>query len=162
MKSELSKRIKEAVKKAGGQKAVSTMTGIPLRTIANYTADISTPKVPALRVIAEAADVSLEWLATGEGEPSGFAASKEIAHMTQIRNTMESISEINSIQETAQKINARLLEEIVVMVDGYMGTEKIEPKRLARLYAMIYDYCIEDKAQGIDRDNVIRLLHLVS
>ena len=65
-KDVLAKRLKLAVKLGGGAKAVAGHSGIPAKTLSNYMQEISEPKFVTVVRIARAADISLDWLATGE------------------------------------------------------------------------------------------------
>lgn len=65
IKREIAERLRHALKLAGGPSKVSASSGISLRTIANYTSERSELKASALVRLAEACDVSLDWLATG-------------------------------------------------------------------------------------------------
>lgn len=62
----VNKRIKSAVKSAGGNNFVSEKSGINLRTLNNYISGRSEPKINAIVLIAETCGVSIEWLATGQ------------------------------------------------------------------------------------------------
>jgi transcriptional regulator with XRE-family HTH domain len=57
-------RLRQAVKKGGGNNRVSARSGVPLRTLGNYLKgrDIQSE---ALVALADACGVSIEWLATG-------------------------------------------------------------------------------------------------
>jgi len=66
-------RLRAAVDGAGGQRALSQETGIPLRTLASYIAGETEPKVSGLRKIASSAGVSVQWLAEGEDRGAGGA-----------------------------------------------------------------------------------------
>lgn len=72
-KDETGIRLALAVKSAGGNKAVSEKSGIPLRTLARLLAG-QEPKAEHLVRVAAACGVSLDWLATGDGSMAGGAA----------------------------------------------------------------------------------------
>jgi hypothetical protein len=65
-------RLKTAVRRGGGNKAVSERSGIPLSNIGAYVAGREM-KVPALVSLSKACGVNLLWLATGEGPMSSDA-----------------------------------------------------------------------------------------
>lgn len=65
---ELGERIKLASERVGGKKTLSRETGIPESGIYRYIKGESAIPVKALVKIAEATGVSIQWLATGEGE----------------------------------------------------------------------------------------------
>ncbi|QHI96021.1 hypothetical protein GT348_07055 [Aristophania vespae] len=62
-------RLKFAIQKAGGNKAVSQNSGVPLGTLNNYLAGRNMKLDAAIR-LAGACGVSLEWLALGKEESS--------------------------------------------------------------------------------------------
>ena len=63
-------RLQACVDKAGSIYALAKKAGMPSGTIRRYFAD-SEPTRPKLIAIAQAADVSVAWLATGEGQSTG-------------------------------------------------------------------------------------------
>lgn len=65
----LGERIKYCASKLGGYDSLFAKTGIPVRTLNNYSAGINDIKSAALVSISKAANVNIEWLATGNGEP---------------------------------------------------------------------------------------------
>lgn len=139
MKSEISKRIDEVIKKAGGQTAISEKTGIPLKSISNYCLGISPPKLEPLIQIAKATNVSLDWLATGEGMP-------EKDHLD------EMVKDI--------KVDADLMAEIVKVVNEYLDSldRELPPEKLGKIYAYLYNYCHKD--EPVRRDNIISLIDI--
>lgn len=58
-------RLREIVRRAGGQQSLADRSGVAKRTIAKYVSGESEPSLGRLIALAEAADVSVEWLATG-------------------------------------------------------------------------------------------------
>lgn len=139
MKSEISKRIDEVIKKAGGQTAISEKTGIPLKSISNYCLGISPPKLEPLIQIAKATNVSLDWLATGEGA-----------------------REKDSLDEMTKniRIDADLMAELVKIVNEYLDSldRELPPEKLGKVYAYLYNYCHKD--EPVSRDNIISLIDL--
>lgn len=61
-----SARLREAVRTAGGNRVVADKAGIALSTLGEYLAG-GEQKLTNTIALAKACDVSLEWLATGEG-----------------------------------------------------------------------------------------------
>lgn len=139
MKSEISKRIDEVIKKAGGQTAISEKTGIPLKSISNYCLGISPPKLEPLIQIAKATNVSLDWLATGEGA-----------------------REKDSLDEMTKniRIDADLMAELVKIVNEYLDSldRELPPEKLGKVYAYLYNYCHKD--EPVSRDSIISLIDL--
>ena len=64
--TERANRLREAVRAAGGNQAISQRSGVPLRNLTRYLAG-EEMKTTALIALAEASNVSLDWLATGRG-----------------------------------------------------------------------------------------------
>lgn len=60
-------RLRKTAELAGGQLALSKLTGISARTINSYALGESEPSRLRLVAMAKAANVSVNWLATGEG-----------------------------------------------------------------------------------------------
>lgn len=63
---DLQKRLKTAIKTAGGNKKVSELSNIPLGTINNYLRGVSEPTFAKIIDIAEVCNVSTDWLASGK------------------------------------------------------------------------------------------------
>lgn len=61
-----SERLKDAVRRAGGSAAIVRKTDMPVATLNNYLGGRDM-KVSALVMLADATNVSIEWLATGRG-----------------------------------------------------------------------------------------------
>ena len=68
-------RLKDAVRRAGGNLAVSRASGIPLSTLQGYFSG-SPMKLDNVIAIGDACGVTLEWLATGRG---GASATEDSA-----------------------------------------------------------------------------------
>lgn len=141
MKSEISKRIDEIIKKAGGQKTISEKTGIPLKSISNYCLGISPPKLEPLIQIAEATGVSLDWIATGKGEPNKTEPAVTAA-----------------LDMEALEAAIALTEEAATSVGA-----KLTPKKKAYIASMIYEDIAdtpEKRDSDVDMTNVVRLVKL--
>lgn len=66
--TDLPSRIRLAAERAGGLKWLSEEIDVPRKTLGNWLTGTN-PKPEALKRIAEATNVSLDWLITGEGQP---------------------------------------------------------------------------------------------
>lgn len=75
--SDRAERLREAVRKGGGNTKVAALSGIPFGTLNNYLAGREM-KAGAMIAIAKACGVSLSWLATGEGEPQSQSPNAEM------------------------------------------------------------------------------------
>ncbi|CAI1587193.1 XRE family transcriptional regulator [Serratia fonticola] len=67
---QFAERLKSKVPTGAGR-AFATKAGIGYSTLHNYLSEVSSPTLENLVLLAEALDVSIEWLATGKGS-SGF------------------------------------------------------------------------------------------
>lgn len=133
MKSEISKRIDEVIKKAGGQTAISEKTGIPLKSISNYCLGISPPKLEPLIQIAKATKVSLDWLATGTESPektSGKPDKKELLHA--IETVEETLSSAKKNIEPLKKA-----ELILAIYDLFTSESKPSPAQIVGILSKI-------------------------
>jgi phage repressor protein C with HTH and peptisase S24 domain len=63
----LPSRLRLAAKQVGGGEELARKSAIPRRTLEDYLTGQSEPKISRLVAISKAANVMLEWLATGEG-----------------------------------------------------------------------------------------------
>lgn len=84
---EIGRRLAAAVKNAGGNKAVSAKSGVPLRTLDRLLAG-QEPKVSHLVQLSDACGVSLDWLATGREAPNASTVGVE-ARLKEIMATLE-------------------------------------------------------------------------
>lgn len=137
--TDLRERIGFAIKKIGGQKAASLALGISTRSISSYMTGDAEPKLLISQRLAELADISLDWLATGEGLPE-----KD--------NLDEMVKDI--------KVDADLMAEIVKVVNEYLDSldRELPPEKLGKIYAYLYNYCHKD--EPVRRDNIISLIDI--
>ena len=61
-------RLKQAISRVGSVKKLHEMTSIPIRTLQDWEAGKTEPKISRVAQIAIACGVSLDWLITGTGE----------------------------------------------------------------------------------------------
>jgi len=151
MKSEISKRIEESVKKAGGQTVVSKKVGIPLKSISNYCLGISPPKLEPLIKIAKVADVSLEWLITGEGTPEQRNNPVDAAHDKNLK-TAEFLMRADF--DPPDELEAAFCMEVMLALDKELERNSIflnddEKRRIFRSLCYVSSYC--SKATGLDK-----------
>lgn len=133
MKSEISKRIDEVIKKAGGQTAISEKTGIPLKSISNYCLGISPPKLEPLIQIAKATNVSLDWLATGEGSFNKNADMLDKKELTlAIETVEESLVATNRVLKPAKKA-----ELILAIYDLFTSENKPSSAQIISILSKI-------------------------
>jgi transcriptional regulator with XRE-family HTH domain len=72
---EAAQRLRQAVRAAGGNKAVAFRSGVPLATINNYVRGRNGMKIEPLAALAAACQVSLEWLVSGMAAPATAATA---------------------------------------------------------------------------------------
>jgi transcriptional regulator with XRE-family HTH domain len=65
-------RLAEAIEHAGGYAALSERSGVPESTVRQYAKGLMDMPVQRLVALAEAAGVSVAWLATGKGQMEPF------------------------------------------------------------------------------------------
>ena len=70
MNTEIKDRLRTAAESIGGLRRLSEKSGIVERTIANWAAGVSEPKVNGMAAVADATGVSLDWLIAGKGPMS--------------------------------------------------------------------------------------------
>lgn len=87
-KDNFPERIDYVINKLNGPSELSRQTGVTLSTIARWRKGEAEPSRPNLVKIAEAADVSIHWLATGENEPFIAPKSKNAGKVADIGVTM--------------------------------------------------------------------------
>ena len=71
-------RLKEAVRRAGGNKLVASRAGVPVSTLGAYLAGRDW-RIGTAVALAEACGVGLDWLATGKGSRDENAAASQSA-----------------------------------------------------------------------------------
>ena len=133
MKSEISKRIDEVIKKAGGQTAISEKTGIPLKSISNYCLGISPPKLEPLIQIAKATNVSLDWLATGEGS---FNKNADMLDKKELILAIETVEESLTATNRALK-PAKKAELILAIYDLFTSENKPSSAQIISILSKI-------------------------
>lgn len=104
-----SKRIKEAVKKAGGNKVVSKKENIPISTLDYYIAGKSDFKLTKLNDIAIACDVDLNWLIGGKP-----VAESQYMNIEAIAETMSIIE--NYTEETGKELAPEIRSELILTI----------------------------------------------
>lgn len=133
MKSEISKRIDNVIKKAGGQTAISEKTGIPLKSISNYCLGISPPKLEPLIQIAKATNVSLDWLATGEGS---FNKNADMLDKKELILAIETVEESLTATNRALK-PAKKAELILAIYDLFTSENKPSSAQIISILSKI-------------------------
>ncbi len=131
----LAERIKKCAHIAGSGDALAQKAAIPRRTLETYLSGEAEPKTTRMVAIARAANVSVEWLATGEGEMR---------------------------KPPVSPVNTDLLEAAELAVHRFMEEEGVTapPEKIARLVIVLYKY---GEAKGmIKKDDLDQFLKLVA
>ncbi|PCI85486.1 MAG: hypothetical protein COB24_12910 [Hyphomicrobiales bacterium] len=128
----ISKRIKYAVHKAGGNKEIAKKSNIPISTIDYYIAGKSDYKLTKLHDIASACDVSLQWLISGD-----------------------QASDKNSLDKG-------LINEAIIAIDKILieTNKEITPDRKPELVWAMYNL-LKDKSET-KSDNIINILKFIA
>lgn len=114
-------RLRETVRRAGGNKIVAERTGLKLRTLDGYLAG-GEIKTSALVAIAEACGVSVEWLAVGK--------------VTDIQKSAGNAEKLVPLHPPA--IDATALAKAMEIVEALSGRDQPVRERAARI-AAAYD-----------------------
>lgn len=122
LKTEISGRIREAIRETRGNTDVSEKSGVSLRTIANYISGNSEPKIISLSKIAQVCGVSLDWIATGTGPKHPIEPSKIL--------------------------DAEVLEVSFKIAEEMFGNQNFTPEYKAKILMVIYEKGLEEKKNG--------------
>lgn len=99
-------RIDFIIDKLGGPSEVARQTGVTLSTIARWRKGEADPSRTNLVKIAEVAEVSLEWLATGQSHEEAdifTVLPKPLSKSEKLRQAIEVLQELLKTQESAVK-----------------------------------------------------------
>ena len=121
-------RLREAVRKAGGNEFVSQASGVPLRTLSNYLAG-GEMKLSKLLDLAAACRVSVAWLVTGE--PDSDAPKPAPAPKTALNEDVAPAPRPGAI-------DVRWLAKAIEIVEA-LGGEKLPLVDRARRIAHSYE-----------------------
>ena len=80
----LARRLTQAVKSAGGASHISRVSGVPLRTLNNYLGNEASPPALALKRLADACGVGVDWLLGGSVAASGIASVPDHAESADV------------------------------------------------------------------------------
>lgn len=137
----LAERIKKCAHMAGSGDSLAQKSAIPRRTLETYLSGDAEPKTTRMVAIARAANVSVEWLATGEGPMRKADASPAVA---------------------PPPVNMHVLTEVISGIEQYLDDEDLEmkPDKKAELVVVLYEHFI-DKGHA-EKGAMDRLLKLVA
>jgi transcriptional regulator with XRE-family HTH domain len=122
-KSEITQRLQEAVFAGGGNKKVAARTGIPLSTINNYTTGESEPKLSAAALISAACNISLSWLAFGEGSRNNPEAMHRDESSAEPQNHI-ALAVYESIYKSGSLVSTETFNSLLIsLYNFHMETE---------------------------------------
>jgi hypothetical protein len=146
--SEIIKRLKEAIRDAGGNKAVSERSGIPLSTLNDALAGNTDIRSSNLVALARAVGKSLDWIMLGEARTAPHAGFAEPP------------AGYGSLRQ-------ELLEECIQLVEDWLVENRrtMTPDKKAQVLAYIYETVAESARLGHsrpDKASVHQILRLVA
>lgn len=102
---EIIQRLREAIRDAGGNKAVAEKAGLPLSTLNDALGGVSQPRASAMAAIAAATGKSLDWLMLLSGGPRLTAeAAEDVLHVERLAFAGSAGSGTLVIEDTAGTI----------------------------------------------------------
>jgi transcriptional regulator with XRE-family HTH domain len=139
---DVASRLHDAVRAAGGNQAVARRSGVPLATVNNYVRGRNGMKIEPLSALAEACNVSLEWLVSGgESSATGLPAAPDFP--TAGAAPPPGLGEARATSSPAGMtggIDVRILAKAIEIVTAIAGAADFQddPKGLARRIATTY------------------------
>ena len=138
-------RIDVAIKRAGGATRMAEKAGISGSVLRKWRAEKSDPSRTSLIKVANAAGVSVEWLATGKGTPDGTAEAPKAP------------------PAGPSEEDLALLEEVATaaFVELQARNIHLEPAAQARLVRVLYRH-FASKNERPDHDTVSNIIDLAA
>jgi len=141
-KREVAARLRQAVRLAGGNRAVAQRAGVPLGTLNNYIGARTGMKMDALARLAAACSVSLEWLV---GQETRSAEAATLSGLASVAEPVAGFSERQaelSPGERGNGVDVAMLAkaiEIVAAIDGVAWQDdlRLVAHRVAATYAVL-------------------------
>lgn len=136
---QLAQRVRQCAAAVGGGDALAQKTAIPRRTLESYLTGTTEPKASRLVAIARAANVSLEWLLTGEGTE----------------------------EPAPQVLKSEPLEAAIRIVERWLDAHRrvMQPEKKAAAILAIYEMIAQDIEEGrppLDERRAGAILKLVA
>jgi transcriptional regulator with XRE-family HTH domain len=135
-------RLRQAVRAAAGNRAVSERSGVPLGTVNNYVGGRTGMKMTTLAKLAAACDVSLEWLVSGEKSVQVHEHPADFAPRAVTPGFSEPPASL-ALPGSANEIDTAMLAkavEIVAAIDGGARLQDdpgVVARRIATTYAVL-------------------------
>ena len=131
---QVAERLRQAVRAAGGNRAVAERSGVALATVNNYVRPRGGLKMRPLAALAKACGVSLEWLVTGEQSPPGLALTAA-ASQPGLSEPQADLSPVGTVGNIDVPTLAKAIEIIAAIGETNWGED---PKTMARRIATAY------------------------
>lgn len=138
-RAKLGTRIASIADTTGGKRALAAAIGVHETQLYRYIRGENEPTAALMVLIARAAGVNLEWLATGDG-PMRVGEGAVVAPLD-------------------RELLCLVIEEIERLLNDVNG--ELEPEKKAELIALIYEEVREQEGK-VDRARVLRLIKLAS
>ena len=123
-------RLKEAVKKAGGNKAVAERSGVLLGTLNKYLRGVSEPSISKVSILANTCDVSVGWLLDGDKPmPISINDFDKVVLIKSIETVEIGLKETRRVMEPADKA-----ELVVAVYDMLNDKEDLKTNNIVKLF----------------------------
>lgn len=133
---ELADRIREAAKEVGGLGKLTELIGVPRRTLGHWLQGRN-PKPEALQDIANATQVDLRWLLTGEGDKHDTPLSRGLRKVDPAYSSEPSMTAEEA--ETAfQRGVARMRDKLLGLDDEQAEIDERLMEDLAKMATSVY------------------------
>lgn len=127
-------RLRDAIRQAGGQTAISARSGIKMRSLSNYMTGLNDMKRQTVVTLADACGVTIEWLAAGRGpmrptdsppssrrQEDGPAKLFATVDMTRLARCLDAVT--NAFGPKAPNISTRRKVQIATLLYDAMMDE---------------------------------------
>lgn len=136
--SALVERLRQAVRKAGGNQAVAERSGVPLATVNNYVRGRNGMKMETLTALAAACGVSLAWLSSGDPRPApGFAPAFDTIPPGLADAPLPATAMAEAGIDVASLAKAIEIVRAVTGNDALDGAPDVVARRLTSVYAVL-------------------------
>jgi len=133
----LIERLKDVLSARGAAAAIAEKTGIAASTVRSYVRQGSIPTALKLAAIAEAAGVSLEWLATGRGPKSYTLTGEDGPAPGLDRELMARVVDCIAKLYKAERIALSDLDLGKLSAEKYVELAKAKPGNLDEILVLI-------------------------
>lgn len=158
---ELGRRISAVVKRYQSVKLAAESAGKSPDQIAAYRKGENEPSFLVMARLADRASVSLDWLATGEGEMLlDLTAHQRMATTKRVMDLERELAALRSQTRTWDRDLLRTCGVAVVELLEELGKE-LSPEALLDLILAVYDLQIAQREEGRESLNVAEIVRLV-